>query len=72
MNEEDLIPGHFYWVIPVLDPDADEEWESELQPARFIGSDGQGGWLWHCLNIEGASNWPMRFIGDEIKAQEKW
>lgn len=53
--------GSFYWVIPVLDVDSSEEWEDCAQPARYVGDD-----KWHCLNIEGVSDWPMRWVGSEI------
>jgi hypothetical protein len=63
--EKQLKIGSFYWVIPTLDPDADEEWEHEAQPARYAG-DGK----WNCLNIDGKNSWPMRFIGHEITENE--
>ena len=64
----DLIVGRFYWVMPAFDPDADAEWESEMQPARYAGKDASGNQLWNCLGIDGASDWPMRLIGAEIFA----
>lgn len=61
----DLIVGKFYWVIPVLDPDANEEWEHHIQPARFAGyKDSKP--LWHMLNVEGSIDWPMRFVDGPI------
>lgn len=65
---DDLIVGRFYWVFPVLDPDAQDEWETEIQPARFNGTNADGELLWHCIGIDGSSNWPMRWIGDEVEA----
>lgn len=53
--------GAFYWVIPVLDPDTDEEWEHGEQPARYAGAG-----KWNCLNIDGANDWPMRYVGPRI------
>ena len=44
-----------------------EEWERGEQPVRFSryrSSDGAP--LWYCLNIEGESEWPMRWVGPEI------
>ncbi len=69
MNVKDrlteLKKGSFYWVVPVNDPDYEEEWEMAIQPARYRG-DG----LWDCLGIyEGARDWPMKFIGDEVVPQ---
>lgn len=61
-----LKPGCFYWVQPVLDPDAKEEWEQKDQPARFCGLNDRGDALWNCLGLEGESEWPMRWIGPEI------
>ena len=37
MELSDLIPGRFYWVIIALDVDAEEQWENEAMPARFVG-----------------------------------
>ena len=48
-------------MMPVLDPDTENDWERGMQPARYAGDD-----KWHCLNIEGVSDWPMRFVGNEI------
>jgi hypothetical protein len=62
-----LTPGAFYWVVPVPDPDADEDWERGPQPARFIDTGGENGERWHCLNVEGPCEWPMRWIGPEIQ-----
>lgn len=53
--------GCFYWILPVFDPDTDNEWENEPQPARYEG-DGR----WTCLGIEGISNWPARWVGDKL------
>lgn len=59
---KDLNAGSFYWVLPVLDPDADNEWENKLQPGRY---EGNGRWTY--LGVEGSSDWPARMVGDEIK-----
>jgi hypothetical protein len=61
---DQLKTGAYYWVIPTLDPDIVEKWETEPQPARYVGNG-----KWQSLNIEGSSDWPMRFIGGEIKAE---
>lgn len=66
MDEDELKVGAFYWVTPVLDVDTDEAWEHGMQPARFAGKREDGVLLWHCLNVDGLSDWPMRFIGTEI------
>lgn len=68
-SRDQLIVGRFYWVMPTLDPDAEGEWESGMQPARFAGRNAEGGLLWNCLAIEGVSDWPMKWIGKEIDAQ---
>ncbi|MCL6468964.1 MAG: hypothetical protein I4O48_11675 [Ralstonia sp.] len=67
---QDLVIGRFYWVMPTIDVDSDAEWESEMQPARFAGKDAAGNLLWNCLGIDGASDWPMRWIGKEIGAPQ--
>jgi hypothetical protein len=66
MTEDDLIVGHFYWVMPALDVDRLDEWEAAIQPARFAGRRDDGQLLWHCLNIDGPSDWPMRLIDQEV------
>lgn len=55
------IPGRFYWVLLVLDPDTDEAWENEPMVARCAGPD-----LWNFPGQEGASDWPVRWIGPEV------
>lgn len=57
--------GAFYWIWPVNDPDADEAWEGERQPARFGGLDDRGQEIWNCLGCED-STWPVRWVGEEI------
>lgn len=69
MNNNELIVGRFYWVIPVLDPDTREEWEDGLQPARYAGKNADGHCLWNYIGIDGCTNWPVRWIGEEISAQ---
>ena len=46
-----------------LDPDA-ENWENEVMPARYAGNN-----QWIYLGVEGVSDWPVRWIGDEITLQ---
>ncbi len=65
-DDTGLIPGRFYWTIPANDPDTDEEWEHDQQPARFARYREDGTPLWHCLNVQGESEWPMRWVGPEI------
>jgi hypothetical protein len=52
-EEQDLIAGRFYWVIPALDPDTREEWEDGLQPARYAGKNADGHCLWNYIGIDG-------------------
>jgi hypothetical protein len=61
-----LKPGAFYWALPVLDPDTDEEWQNQPQPARYVGltPDCLDMWVW--LGVEGVSEWPARWVGKEI------
>lgn len=66
-GETGLMPGRFYWAMPVLDPDTDDAWGHDAQPVRFSRyREGDGAPLWHRLNIEGESEWPMRWVGPEI------
>lgn len=71
MDEANLIVGRFYWVMPVIDVDSEADWEADTQPARYAGKNDRGENLWNCLGIDGASNWPMRWIGDEVGAQRE-
>lgn len=71
MNDNELVVGSFYWVIPVLDTEAEAEWENELQPARYAGRNAEGEQLWHCIGIDGSTNWPMRWIGERIDAPQR-
>ena len=75
-DRNNLKPGSFYWAMPVLDPDTDNEWENDEQPARFHGYDKDGKRLWHWLAVEGdgpdgSSDWPDRWVGDEIVFNER-
>lgn len=71
-DEVDLKVGSFYWVWIALDPDADSAtdhdpgWENSIMPARFAGRGTEGQALWNYLGQESASDWPVRWIGDEI------
>lgn len=60
-DKRELKIGAFYWVQPALDPDTESEWEVGIQPARYAGND-----KWNSLGVEGESDWPMKYIGDEI------
>lgn len=71
MEESNLIIGKFYWVIPVFDPDTDDAWEHDQQPARFAGRSESGELLWNYLAIDGNSVWSVRWIGEEIDAARK-
>lgn len=58
--------GAFYWVRPALDPDSDEQWENEDQPARFCGYDERETELWCYLSTGEPTDWPAIWVGDEI------
>lgn len=66
IDEANLKPGAFYWVLIVLDPDAEHDWENEEMPARYIGKNEAGEHLWNYLGQEGEADWPVRWIGPEI------
>ena len=54
-------PG-FYWIVPVLDVDCDEEdfeWMNSTQPAYWDGT------RWAMLNSEDRQ-WETRWVGDKI------
>ena len=74
MGEKELKVGVFYWVRITLDPDCaeeDSEWMHEDQPARYAGKDANGEDQWHFLGCNGPSNWGFRWIGPEIKFDDK-
>lgn len=64
---KDLEIGVFYWVLWVLDPDDKEEWERDLQPARYAG-EGR----WNALGIEGTTDWPVRAVVSKLEAPTSW
>ena len=57
---QNLQVGAFYWVAIANDPDAVEDWEHELQPARYAG-EGQ----WNMLGVDGTTDWPMRLVSKQ-------
>lgn len=57
---KDLQVGAFYWVAIANDPDAEEEWEHDLQPARYAG-EGK----WNMLGVDGTTDWPMRLVSKQ-------
>lgn len=73
--EKQLIPGRFYWVIPEIDPDAEDrdmcdpghEWQDEIQPARFNGWNTAGEMLWNFMSFDGSSSWPVLRIGEALE-----
>jgi len=73
-NNIPLIPGAFYWVIPEINPDAEDRdlcdpgqaWQDEIQPARFNGWNAEGEMLWNFMGFDGSSNWPVLWIGEAI------
>ena len=66
-----LIVGRYYWVVPEPAPVANSEWEDGLQPARFVGRDSNGAPLWTCVGLDGPTNWPMRWIGNQLRGPTK-
>lgn len=72
-NDKQLIPGAFYWVIPKAESDAaddwepGQEWQDEIQPARFNGWNVAGEMLWSFLGFDGSSNWLVLWVGEEIE-----
>lgn len=66
MPKKGLIPRRFYWALPVADPDAVHEWENQEQPAMFWEYDMSGNERWVWLGLDGATNWPARWVGEEI------
>lgn len=75
VNDKQLIPGAFYWVIPEVDPDAEDrdlyepgqEWHDEIQPARFNGWNANGEMLWNFLGFDGSSDWSVPWVGEAIE-----
>src|SRR5262245_50608973 len=65
--ERELRYGAFYWVLPVFDPDGDDEWGNKEQPARYGGTNDAGQQLWNYIGVDGYSDWPVRWIGEEIR-----
>jgi hypothetical protein len=73
-----LVVGTFYWVLPELDPDATwrdqwqpgQEWQDDLQPARFAGLNADGELLWNLLGVDGCSNSPVLWVGEAITAPQ--
>jgi hypothetical protein len=73
-EDKQLIVGSFYWVIPEVDPDGanrddwepGQEWQNEIQPARFNGWNAAGERLWNFLGGDGSSNWPVLWVGEKI------
>lgn len=62
---DELKEGSFYWVRITLDPDA-EDWENDYMPARYAGNE-----RWQFIGVEDASDWPVVWIGEEIKLTKK-
>lgn len=60
---------------PEADPDAEDrdewepgqEWQDEIQPARFNGWNVAGEMLWSFLGFDGSSNWLVLWVGEEIE-----
>lgn len=61
-TKENLIEGAWYWVIPTLDPDCeDQPWMNDWQVARYAGKG-----YWNCAGIDEPTDWPMKAIGDQV------
>ena len=78
-EHKQLIVGAFYWVIPEVDPDAEDrdrcdagqEWQDEIQPARFDGWNDAGEMLWNFRGFDGSSDWPVLWVGEEIEVRRR-
>ena len=60
VTEKHLIVGAFYWVIPKPDVGRDDdwdrcqEWQDEIQPARFNGWNAAGEMIWNFIGVDGS------------------
>lgn len=60
------------WVIPKPDVGRDDdwdrcqEWQDEIQPARFNGWNAAGEMIWNFIGVDGSSDWSVLWIGEEI------
>lgn len=69
-NNEQMIPGASYWVIPEPAPEAEwrdewqpgQEWMHRLQPARLNGWHAAGDLLWNYVDVDGSPNWRVLWI----------
>jgi len=60
-----LVVGAFYWVMPAAGAvDAQGEWQSAMQPARYAGVSREGELLWNFIAVSGCSDWPLMRIGE--------
>lgn len=68
MEENDCIPGHFYWVITCYDADSDLPFEEQrkLEPAKYLGNN-----KWSLLGMEDEAEWPVICIDSEIIPPEE-
>lgn len=57
LSDEPEEPG-FYWVKIALDPDTDEEWANDYQPARWTGE------RWAILD---SPEWAVTWVGPKIE-----
>lgn len=63
-----LTPGKFYWVLIAFDPDTDEAWVNQKQPARFVGYTSDEQEIFQFIGRDSDEDfWPVRWIGEEIK-----
>lgn len=62
-SQDELIAGSFYWAIPAWDCDAEEKWEMDWQPARYLGND-----KWQWINSRD-DDWPAAFVGRELECE---
>jgi len=53
--------GKFYWVRIANDPDTDDAWVNEAQPALYFND------KWILLGVDSdESDWPVIWVGSEI------
>lgn len=44
-----------------------QEWQDEIQPARFNGWNAAAEMLWNFLGFDGSLSWPVLWIGEAIE-----
>ncbi|WP_293006884.1 hypothetical protein [Nitrosomonas sp.] len=64
-DDQDLLPGKFYWVVPEVDVDGPEEDILKPEPARYLGDN-----KWSLLGTDDDKKWPLRRVICEITQPE--